>query len=303
MKGEKVMHRETVFLNDKEPSLNKVGGSFKWKRKMKNLVIYLLLTVFAAIVLFPFIWMVLTALKPNWMIYLLPIQWIPDEPQWGNFAEVFNRLPFWLYTKNTLILVFWNIVGTLLSCTIVAYGFARLNAPGKNILFLIMLSTMMLPPAVTMIPVFYIFKELGWINTFNPLTFPAFFASPFFVFLLRQFFMTIPNELEEAAKIDGAKLHQIIWFIILPLAKPALTTVAIFTFIGVWNDFFGPLIYLNDSDLYTMALGITFFVKEQFVEWNILMAASVLMIIPCLLIFFFAQRYFIEGITLTGTKG
>lgn len=276
--------------------------SHKRQRTLVRVLVYLLLITMSVLIIFPFIWMLLTALKPNWMVYLVPVRWFPHPPRWSNFVRVFHDMPFLLYAKNTAAIVFWNLFGNLFSSTLVAYGFARLRAPGKNLLFLVMLATMMLPPAVTLIPIFYLFKELGWINSFYPLTVPAFLGNAFFIFLLRQFFMTLPLELEEAAKIDGANYLVILLRIFVPMAQPALATVAVFTFVGTWNDFFGPLIYLNSDNTYTMALGLTTFVQKQYVQWNDLMAASIYMMLPCLVLFFFAQRYFVEGITLTGVK-
>jgi ABC-type glycerol-3-phosphate transport system permease component len=251
----------------------------------------------------PVFWMVSSALKPNSKIFVYPPQWIPNPIQWDNFVKAMTMLPFATYFKNTMIIEVGVIAGTLLSCSIVAYGFARLDAPGRNFWFIVLLSTMMLPGVVTMIPVFLIFRQLGWVNTFLPLIVPAWFGSPFFIFLLRQFFMTIPRDFEDAARIDGANTWQLLTRILLPLSKPALATVAIFTFMGVWNDFMGPLIYLNKPETYTLALGINFFKGQYTSDWNMLMAASLVMMLPLVILFFAAQKAFIEGITLTGVKG
>ncbi|MBS4177348.1 carbohydrate ABC transporter permease [Lederbergia citrea] len=262
--------------------------------------IYLLLISGAMIMLLPFFWMVSTSLKESWQVFSWPPKWIPDPIRWDNYITTFSSLPFGKWLINTVIITFSTIIGTLLSCTLVAYGFARFRAPGRNALFILMLATMMLPGAVTMIPVFYLFKSLGWINTFLPLIVPSFFGNAFFIFLLRQFYMTIPTELEDSAKIDGLGTFGILWRIIIPLTLPALTTVAIFQFNGAWNDFMGPLIYLSKPDLYTLALGINFFKSQNNVEWNYLMTASVVTMLPSLIIFFIGQKYFIEGISLTG---
>jgi multiple sugar transport system permease protein len=265
-----------------------------------KIIAYILLISGSILVLIPVFWMVSSALKPNSQIFIFPPQWIPNPIQWDNFVKAMTALPFGTYFQNTMIIEVGTIVGTVLSCSVVAYGFARLNAPGRNFWFIVLLSTMMLPGVVTMIPVYLIFRQLGWVNTFLPLIVPNFFGS---VFLLRQFFMTIPRDFEEAARIDGASTWQILTRIILPLSKPALATVTIFTFMGVWNDFMGPLIYLNKPETYTLALGLNFFKGQYVSDWNMLMAASLVMMLPLVLLFFVAQKAFIEGITLTGVKG
>jgi ABC-type glycerol-3-phosphate transport system permease component len=266
-------------------------------------IAYALLIVGSIVIMIPVFWMVSSALKPNSQIFLYPPQWIPSPIEWDNFAKAMTALPFDVYFRNTLIIEVGTIVGTVLSCSIVAYGFARLEAPGRNFWFIVLLSTMMLPGVVTMIPVYLIFRQLGWVNTFLPLVVPSWFGSAFFIFLLRQFFMTIPRDFEEAARIDGANTWQILTRILLPLSKPALATVAIFTFMGVWNDFMGPLIYLNKPETYTLALGLNFFKGQYTSDWNMLMAASLVMMLPLVVLFFVAQKAFIEGITLTGVKG
>lgn len=230
---------------------------------------------------------------------------------WHNFADAMNRgvrpglnVNFWTYLKNSLIVASFTIVGTLVSCTPVAYGFSRIQWPGRDIIFVLVLSTMMLPYQVTMIPLFLFFTEtLKWGNTFLPLIVPAFFANPFDIFLLRQFFRGIPQDLVDAARVDGASELHIFFRIILPLSKPILATIAIFTFLWAWNDFLGPLLYLNSPEKFTLAIGLQDFQGQRNVAWNQLMAASVVFTIPIIIGFFFAQRTFIEGIKLTGTKG
>jgi multiple sugar transport system permease protein len=270
---------------------------------LRKIIAYVLLVVGSIMVLIPFFWMVSSALKPNYQIFVFPPKWIPEPIQWDNFWKSMTALPFDIYFRNTLLIEVGVIVGTVLSCSIVAYGFARLDAPGRNFWFVVLLSTMMLPGVVTMIPVYLIFRNLNWVNTFLPLIVPTWFGSPFFIFLMRQFFMTIPRDFEEAARLDGANTWQILTRIMLPLAKPALATVAIFTFMGVWNDFMGPLIYLNKPETYTLALGLNFFKGQYVSNWNMLMAASIVMMLPLVILFFVAQKAFIEGITLTGIKG
>jgi len=229
-------------------------------------------------------------------------------PQWANYArawapealdETFNR-----YLMNTIIITVIGIIGVLISSSFVAYGFARFRFPAKNTLFLIMISTMMIPVQVTMIPTFILFKYLGWIDTFAPLIVPTFFGGGAFnIFLMRQFFLTIPYELDDAAKIDGCNYFQIFYIILLPLVKPALATIAIFGFVYNWNDFLNPLIYLNSTSNYTLALGLQTFTTMYGTEYNLMMAASTIVLMPILIMFFFGQRYFIEGVATSGLKG
>lgn len=251
----------------------------------------------------PFFWMVTTAFKNGPETVGIPPQLLPGELRWINFSLAISYAGLWIGLLNSTILVIINMVGELLACTMVAYSFARLRWPGRNLCFVLMLATMMLPNIVTMVPLFIVFKELGWINTYLPLSVPAFFGHPFYIFLLRQFYTTIPRELEDAARIDGASIPQIWTRIMLPLVGPALAAVAIFTFRATWNDFMGPLIYLDSPRLRTMALALWSFRQESGVEWNMLMAASTMMVLPMIAIFFLFQRHFTQGITLTGIKG
>jgi ABC-type glycerol-3-phosphate transport system permease component len=257
----------------------------------------------AILFLIPFLWMLSSSLKPNYQIFEIPPRWVPNPPRWENYTEALTILPFTLYLRNTAVITLLTIVGHLVSCTLIAYAFARLHAPGRDLLFVVMLATMMLPYPVTMIPLYVLFNRLGWINTILPLTAPAFLGSPFYIFLMRQFFLTIPRDFEDAARIDGANTLQIIARIMAPLALPALATVAIFTFQATWNDFLAPLIYLQKPELYTVTLGLQFFRSSYTTNWAYLMAASLVTTLPVILVFFAAQRYFVEGITLTGVKG
>ena len=282
--------------------MNSMG--MKTRNIILKVIVYILLTLGAIIMLVPLFWMVSTSLKTNTEIFQADLVWWPKSFQWKNYIDAFTRLPFGTWTLNTIIITITTIIGSMISCTLVAYGFSRFHVKEKNALFMLLLSTMMLPSTVTMIPLFMIFRELGWINTFLPLIVPSFFGNAFFVFLLRQFFMSLPTELEDAAKIDGLGVFGVLIRIILPLTLPALTTVAIFQFNGAWNDFMGPLIYLNNPESYTLALGINFFKSENNVQWNYLMAASVVSLLPSLVIFFVGQKYFIEGISISsGMKG
>lgn len=267
-------------------------------------LLYVMLLFFAAVFIIPFLWVLSTSLKGNEQIFVVPPEWIPKTLHFENYAKVFERMPFLQYLRNSLLVTGLSILGTVLTSSLVAYAFACLRWPGRNVLFIVILVTMMLPLQVTMIPVFVLFKELGWLNTFKPLIVPAFFGGGAFnIFLLRQFFLGIPRDLSDAARIDGCSEFRIYWNIMLPLAKPALATVAILTFMFSWNDFLGPLIYLSDSMKGTLALGLSMFVGQHATEWALLMAASVLMMIPMVLLFFFFQRYFIQGFMMSGIKG
>ncbi len=271
---------------------------------VKSVLLYGTLALFAVVFIVPFLWVVTTSLKGNEQIFVVPPEWIPKQFHFENYAKIFERMPFLQYLRNSLFVTGLTIVGTVFSSSLVAYAFACLRWPGRNALFIVILVTMMLPMQVTMIPVFVLFKELGWLNSFKPLIVPAFFGGGAFnIFLLRQFFLGIPKELADAARIDGCSEFRIYWNIMLPLAKPALATVAILTFMFSWNDFLGPLIYLSDATKGTLALGLSMFVGRYATEWALLMAASVLMMIPMILLFFFFQRYFIQGFTMSGIKG
>lgn len=263
---------------------------------------YGLLIGAALLFLAPLYWMIASSLKPEYDVFARPPVWWPNPPRWQNYVEALTELPFGRYAVNTLIIAVFSVVGYTLSCTVVAYGFARLRAPGKNGLFILLLATLMLPYPVVMIPQYVIFSELGLVNTFWPLILPAFLGSPFFIFLLRQYFLQIPPDLEDAARIDGASVAQIIWYIMFPLARPAMAAVAIFAFQGAWNDFLAPLIYLQDQSKYTLMLGLSFFRSSFQVNWAYLMAASLTIALPVIILFFIAQREFVQGITLGGIK-
>jgi multiple sugar transport system permease protein len=262
---------------------------------------YLILGIGGLVILFPFFWMLSTALKKPADVFRMPPRWL-TEPQFGNFAEALRLVPFYQYTVNTVIVVSLVVFGTLLSCSFTAYGFARLRAPGRDAIFLVLLATIMLPTTVTLVPTYIMFNYLGWINSLSPLIVPAFFGVPFFIFLLRQFYLTIPQELEDAARIDGASYFRIWWSIMLPLSKPALATVAVFTFVATYNDFFGPLIYLTDESKWTIAVALSYFNGSPRIgpQMNLLMAATAMAAVPSILVFLFAQRYFVRGIVLSG---
>jgi ABC-type glycerol-3-phosphate transport system permease component len=278
-------------------------------RHFRGSLVTVLFTLVTAVVGFvlmvPLFWMVSTSLKPLGRIWIFPPEWIPANPLWGNYVEVFTIHPYLLYVRNAVYLVVVSEIGTLLSCSLVAYGFARLRFPGRDFWFLIVLGTMMVPGYATLVPLFIFFKRIGWLDTYNPLLVPTFFGAPVFIFLLRQFYMTIPLDMDDAAKIDGCGYLSTYWRILLPLVRPALAAVAIFTFMGSWNDYFGPLIFLMDERKWPVALGLLaykFGESTYYIKWNVLMAASVLTLIPCLVLFFLAQRIFIQGVVMTGVE-
>jgi ABC-type glycerol-3-phosphate transport system permease component len=280
-----------------------LAGSRRLADTSVRLLALLIATVGAASMVVPFLWMAATSLKTDAQVFVYPPQWVPDPLAWDNYPKAWHAAPFLIYTINTLVIALASIVGTLLSCALAAYGFARVQARGRDLLFALLLSTMMVPGIVTLIPTFILFSRLGWVNTPLPLIVPHFFGSAFFIFMLRQFFLTIPIELEDAAYIDGANALQILVLLFLPLSRPALTAVAVFQFIWSWNDFVGPLIYLTDTPKRTIAIGLQAFLQQYGADWTRLMAASVMATLPILVIFFIAQRYFIQGIVTTGLAG
>ncbi|MFC5987818.1 carbohydrate ABC transporter permease [Marinicrinis lubricantis] len=264
---------------------------------------HIALLFFAVIFLFPFVWLFLTSLKTPDEIFELPPRIFPREFQWSNYSAAVEAIPFFRYMLNTFIICFINIIGQLFAAPLVAYSIARIPWKGRNIIFTIVVATMILPSQVQLIPQYIIFTELGWVNTIVPLTIGAFFGAPFFIFLLRQFLLGIPRELSEAAKIDGASELRIYVQIILPLLKPALATVALFSFIWSYVDFMGPLIYLNDSAKWTITVGLQGFQQDHGAQWEQLMAAATIMAVPMILLYFFAQKYFMQsGSALTGFK-
>ncbi|MHA6480853.1 carbohydrate ABC transporter permease [Paenibacillus sp. strain BS8-2] len=265
---------------------------------------YLLLSVVTAIMLVPFFWMVTTSLKDQTKIFLFPPQWLPSPIEWGNYVEVFTRQPFHLYLFNSAYIGVIVTLGTCVFASLAGYAFAKLKFPYKNAIFLVLLSSMMIPTEVTAIPLFQWMSKLGLVNTHFPLIVPPMLGAygMFGVFLLRQFFITVPSDLDEAAKIDGCTPWTTFWRIMFPLCAPALSTLCIFVFLHSWNEFFEPLIYLSSSDLYTLPLALSLFTDQSGTEWHLLMAASVIATLPLLIVFFFAQKRFIEGVAMTGIK-
>jgi multiple sugar transport system permease protein len=251
----------------------------------------------------PFFWLIGTSFKPLNEISQSTLSIFPEHFHWDNYARVFQRIPFLRYTGNTLFVSLMCVLGQVISTSMVAYSLTKIDWKGKKIIFPIVLATMMIPYQVTLIPVYVIFQKIHLVGSYWPLIIPTFTAAPFYVFLLRQFFMTLPDSLIQAARIDGAREFTIFTRVVLPLCRPAITSVAIFTFLSTWSDFLGPLIYLNNNKMYTITLGLKAFMAEHYTEWDLLMAASVMFTLPVIVMFFFAQKYFIEGITLTGIKG
>ncbi|MER3474436.1 MAG: sugar ABC transporter ATP-binding protein [Armatimonadota bacterium] len=274
-----------------------------WRKRIATAAVYVVLIALSISFLAPFALMVSTSLKTEDRIFTEHIEWIPNPIRWQNYTEALQSFPFLLYLRNTLLVCALVVVGTVISSALPAYGFARLRWKGRDVMFLIMLATIMLPAQVTMLPVFVMFRTIGWTGTYLPLVVPPFFGSAFAIFLLRQFFLTIPQELSDAARIDGCSEWRIFWQIIVPLSVPALATVALFAFIGAWTDFINPLVYLTDENTYTLAVGLQTFVGRHSSEWNLLMAAATVVTLPLMVVFFFTQRLFIGGITLTGIKG
>jgi multiple sugar transport system permease protein len=274
------------------------------QERLTRWVVRLVLILVGILFMLPFYWMISTSLKPDAQLAVFPPVWLPHPLVWSNYYDAVTEQPFFLYLQNTLIICAATVTGVVLSSSLCAYGFSRVPWRGRNVVFVLMLSTLMLPYQVTMIPLFIIFsKVFHWINTFLPLTVPAFFGDAFSIFLLRQFFMGIPRELTDAAVIDGANDWHIFTRVILPLAKPALAAVALFNFTGTWNDFLNPLIYLNDSSKFTLTLGLYSFLGDHSSQWQLLDASAALITIPPLVLFFFAQKTFIQGIALSGIKG
>jgi len=268
-----------------------------------RLITYVALIVLSLIFLIPFVWLVSTSLKPLDQTMKVPPVWIPNPIQFRNYPDAVHAIPFFAYALNTLLLCVVCISGAVVSNAFVAYAFARLKWPGRDALFWVTLATMMIPFPVLMVPMFALFRHLDWIGTYRPLWVPVWFGNAFNIFLLRQFFRTIPFELTEAATIDGASHWRIFWEIMMPLSKPALAIIALFTFMGTWNDFLAPLIYLVTQKTFTLSLGLQFYQSQHNgVLWNQLYAATTLMILPVIVLFFFTQKLFIQGIKLTGIK-
>lgn len=282
-----------------------------WNRRSvrsqaQSIVATIIIFIGAFAVMVPFAWMVSTSLKPLGEVFISPIRWIPSEFHWENYANAIKRVNFGLYARNSTFVTGLSVLGNVVAASMVGFAFARLQAPGRDFWFTLLLGTLMLPTQVTLVSSYLIFRALGWLNSYKPLIVPAFCGSAFYIFLLRQFMMTVPVELDDAARIDGCGPVRLYWHIVLPLAKPALATVAIFSFFLHWNAFLQPIIYLTEMGKYTIPIGLRFFLGTEGAEltqWHYMMAGALLAMIPCLLIFFSFQRTFVRGAVLTGLKG
>jgi len=275
-----------------------------FRNGIRTLVVYVLMIALAVAMMLPFVWMVSTALKARGAEFTYPPQWVPDPVKWGNFREALTSLPFHLFFRNTLTITLANVVGTLIVASMSAYAFARVNFFGRKFWFRVVLATMMLPSVITMVPNYIIMTKLNWVDTFLPLTVPSILGGgAFYIFILRQFFAGIPRELDEAARMDGAGHLRILFQIILPLAKPALASVAVLSFIANWNEFLYALIYLDSMEKKTLSIGLRLFQTQYVTRWNLMMAASTVVVLPVIAMFFFAQKYFVEGVALTGLSG
>lgn len=265
---------------------------------------YAIMIILSGIFMIPLVWLVSTSLKEQGQVFAYPPIWIPNPIRWSNYAEALQRAPLLRWLTNTATITLFAIIGNVLTSSMVAFGFARLRFPGRGPLFILLLSTMMLPEVVTLIPRFILFKALGWLDTFLPMIVPPFFGGGAYnIFLVRQFYLTIPTDFDEAARIDGAS-NWVIWRrILMPLSTPALTAIAIFSFVYHWNDFLHPLLYLFTEDKKTLALGLRAFINPYDASWQISMAAAMFLVIPIMVIFFVGQRYFIRGVVMTGIQG
>ena len=269
----------------------------------RAMISYVVLIIGSISFLVPFFWMLTTSLKDDAQIYTFPVQWIPRPAMWENYARLFEQAPMWTYLRNTVILTVCGVVFSLIGSSIAAYAFARLRFPGRDVMFFVMLATIMIPNWATLIPTYILFGKLGWLDTYLPILLPALFATPFNTFLLRQFFLSIPQELEDAAKVDGASTLRCFLQIVIPMSRSALMIVGLFAFLYFWNDFLGPLIYLSSDNKFPISLGIMNFAGQQVQDFALMMCAATVAIAPCVLLFFVAQRWFMQGVVITGVKG
>ncbi len=285
--------------------VKKVKWGMEKKKKVTHFILHIVLILASVIFIFPFLWMLFTALKTPQELLMGAESFLPKNPKWENFSTAIKTIPFFLYLKNSILIATLVIIGTVFSSTTAAYAFAKLKWVGRDKWFLVMLATMMIPIQVILIPTYIMYEKIGWLGTKFPLVVPAFFGggAAFYIFMMRQFFKNIPKDLTESAIIDGANQFQIFTKIMLPLSKPAVVTVALFTFMATWNDYFGPLIFLSDPEDWTLAIGLRAFQTQYGGRFDLMMAASIIVMIPTLVLFFFTQKTFIEGITFTGIKG
>ena len=275
-----------------------------WGAILHKVFVYTCLVVGTVVIMIPFFWMITTSLKKSGTEFTFPIEWLPNPPRWKNYVDGWTVLPFNRWALNSVRISALAIAGSVISSAIVGFGFGRIRFPGRDALFLLVLATMMLPFPSVIVPLFLLFKRIGWIDTILPLTVPTFFgANAFFIFLLRQFFRTLPLDLDDAARVDGCNTFHVFLRICLPLIRPALGIIFVFSFMHNWNDFLGPLIFLSHTTKYTLALGLRYFQSQYRVEWALMMAVSLIILTPNIALFFLAQKYYIQGIVVSGVKG
>ncbi|MFN8523884.1 MAG: carbohydrate ABC transporter permease [Chloroflexota bacterium] len=280
------------------------GGPFRWSKLGRKSGVYAGLIFLSLLFTLPLVWMITTSFKEQGQVFQVPPVWIPDPWRWENYVEATQRAPLWLWLRNTAFIAVTSTVGNVIVSAMVGFGFARIRFPGRDPLFILLLSTMMLPPIVTLVPRFIMFRELGLNDTFYPLILPAFFGGGAFnVFLIRQYYLTIPLDLDEAAKIDGASNWRVWWSVLMPLSTPVLIAIGIFSFVQHWNEFLDPLIFLHSESMKTLSLGLRAFINPNDASWHLTMAASMWLVLPMIIIFFLGQRYFIQGVSMSGITG
>ncbi len=290
-------------IQPKEAKTSNISKPLIHPQLFKTIRGYAFLLLIGVFLITPFYWMIATSFKTTSQLFELPPTWIPNPIAFENYLRVFDQIPFHLFIRNSFVLAFFNIVGHVFSCTLVAYGFSRFRFPGRKILFLVLLGTLMIPPTVTLVPRYFMFAKLQLINTYWPLILPSFGGNAYLIFLMRQYMMTIPMDLDEAALIDGANRWQILRYIIAPLSKPAIVLVVVFTFVWTWNDFMDPLIFINDFEKFPVSVGLSFFRSTNYTSWELLMAGSLMALLPPAILFLIFQRRLIGGIAVTGSKG
>lgn len=290
---------------DRNITVARVARAYRLRHRLAPVAKHALLISASFIFLLPFYWLVVSALKTNSQIFARPMQWWPDHVQWRNLPDTitYSAFPYFRFLWNSIYYAGAVTIGTVLSCTAVGYGFARLRFPGRNLLFAITLGTMMVPPIVTFIPTYVLFAKANLTGTYAPLILPYFLGNAFYIFMMRQFFMGVPWDLSDAARLDGAGEFRIFWQVMLPLVRPAVMVVAVFSLLYTWHDFFGPLIYLQDRDTFPLSLGLFAFRSQRTSEWGLIMMGSILTTLPLIVVFLFTQRYFLQGVRMTGLKG
>ncbi|MHB0859352.1 MAG: carbohydrate ABC transporter permease [Anaerolineae bacterium] len=277
--------------------------SVRWRRKALHTALQVFLILFGFTFLVPLIWVLITSLKRGAEVFIVPVQWIPTRAQWDNYIRIFQILPFGVFIRNTLVITIVGTMGSVVSALSVGFSLGRLRWPGRGVVFTMLLASLMLPDIVLLVPTFVIFKSFGWLNSFYPLIVPSWFGGAFYIFLMRQFMMGIPYEMDEAARIDGAGSVRILFQLIAPMSAPAIATVAIFSFLAHYNDFMGPLIYLSSNEKFTVSLGLYWLSGRWGNQWNLVMAASTITLLPVVALFFAAQRHFVQGIQFSGLTG